>query len=226
MRWRRCGAQATTFCHPERSASPSPPPHQSLARSEGSTARNEWLVVARRPPASPVRSFARRKEYDVRRWLRRGGSLRMTERGGRGAPLLCHPERSASQSPPPHQSLARSEGSTARNERLVVARRPPASPARSFARRKEYDVRRWLRRGGSLRMTERGGAARLFYVILNEAPHRRRGLSNLWRAVKDLLRAMRDSWSAADLLPRRLDPSLAATTTMCDAGSGGAARSG
>jgi hypothetical protein len=71
-------AVARTSCHPERRASPSRPRPHPLARSEGSTARAEGLVVARRPLASPARSFSRRQAL-VCGIGQSSGSFRMTD---------------------------------------------------------------------------------------------------------------------------------------------------
>ena len=47
-------------------------------------------------------------------------------------------------------------------------------------------------------------------VILSDAPHRPFPIRDAWRGAKDLLRVSRGPPSGAVLLPRRLDPSLAA----------------
>ncbi|HEX8673615.1 MAG TPA: hypothetical protein VF710_17095, partial [Longimicrobium sp.] len=73
--------------------------------------------------------------------------------------------------------------------------------------------------GGSLRMTKDP-------VILSDALLRPLRDSRLWRGAKDLLRVTRASWCSSSLMPRRLDPSVAAGRSVSAAlvGAGGSLR--
>jgi hypothetical protein len=149
------------FCHPERRASLSSPVLRPVARNEGSTARDETPGLRRQPRASPAGSFGRRRGSSSIAGLGAGGSLRMTEGWSAACvrPPFCHPERRASLSSPVLRPVARSEGSTARDETPGLRRRPRASPARSFGRRRGASSIAGLGEGGSLRMTEGWSAA-------------------------------------------------------------------
>jgi hypothetical protein len=162
-------AHVAPFCHPERRASPSFPVPRTLARSEGSTARTEGLVVAYRPLASPAGSFGRRMEAGAHHRLLRGrlpqddrlvGRWLSLPLWGNGEWGMGRDQGGRRTSPPsvilsgaplrpfPFRELWRGAKDLLGVPRgLVVAHPPLASPARSFGRRKEAGAHHRLLRG-------------------------------------------------------------------------------